>query len=124
MTVRTPPEDRHESDHNLVVCIIRLLGRFSPNRRVKAGRGDRAINLQRLVADPGLRADLKREMTILIPPPPGTPGRVDNKATALVETVMSTAGQIAPHTRRKQGPLGWCTPDEVRAEVHSRWHEK
>ena len=38
MTVRKSPEDRHESDLNLVVCSIRLLGPFAPNRRVTAGR--------------------------------------------------------------------------------------
>ena len=124
MTVRRPPEDRHESDHNLVVCTIRLLGRFAPNRRVKAGRKKRAIDLQRLMADPRLRADLNKEITKLTPPPPGTTGSVDNRATALVETVLSTAAKLAPHTSRKQGPLGWCTPEEVKAEVHSRWQER
>ena len=38
ITVRRPPEERHESDHNLVVASIRLLGRFAPNRRTKEGR--------------------------------------------------------------------------------------
>ncbi|CAN0537411.1 unnamed protein product, partial [Laminaria digitata] len=124
MTVRRPPEDRHESDHNLVVWTIRLLGRFAPNRRVKAGRKKRAIDLQQLMADPRLRADLNKEINKLTPPPPGTTDSVDNRATALVETVLSTAAKLAPRTSRKQGPLGWCTPEEVKAEVQSRWQER
>ena len=69
----------------------RLLGRFAPNRRVKAGSGKRAIDLQRLIADPGLRADFNREINKLTPPPPGTTGCVHDKATVLMETVLSTA---------------------------------
>ena len=67
---------------------------------------------------------LDREISKLTPPPPGTIGSVDDKAIALVETVLSTAAKLAPHTSRKQGPLDWCTPEEVKAEVHSRWKEK
>ena len=51
ITVRRPPEERHESDHNLVVANVRLLVRFAPNRRTKAGRGKRSTDLQRLMAD-------------------------------------------------------------------------
>ena len=38
ITVRRPPEEQHESDHNLVVANIRLSGRFAPNHRTKSGR--------------------------------------------------------------------------------------
>ena len=41
-----------------------------------------------------------------------------------METVLSTATQLAPHTSPKQGPLGLCMPEEVKAEVHSRCQEK
>ena len=91
---------------------------------MEAGRGKRVIDLQRLIADLGLRANLKREIPKLIPPPPGTIGSVDDKATALVENVLSTVVKLAPHTSRKQGSLGWCTPEGVKTEVYSQWHER
>ena len=124
ITVRRSPEERHESDHNLVVANIRLLGRFVPNFRTKAGWGKRPIDLQRLMADPGLRADLNNEITSkLTPLPPGTTHSVDDEAATLAEALLSTAARLAP-VRRKQGPRGWCVPEEVKAELHTRWLER
>ena len=123
--MRTPPEERHEPDHNLVVVSIRMLGRFAPNRRTKAGRGKRSIDLQRLMADHGLRADLNKEITpTLTPLPPGTTRCVEDEATTLAEALLSTAARLAPPVRRKQGPRGWCAPEEVKAELHARWLER
>ena len=109
----------------LVVASICLLDRFAPNRRTKAGRGKRYIDLQRLKADPGLRADLNNEITsTLTPLPPGTTRRVDDEAATLAEALLSTAARLAPSARRKQGPRGWCAPEEVKAELHTRWLER
>ena len=100
ITVRRPPEERHESDHNLVVANIRILGRFAPNRRTKAGRGKRSIDLQRLMAD---RADLNKEITpTLTPLLSGTTRCVDDEATTLAEALLSTAATLAAPVRRKQ----------------------
>ena len=120
--MRRPPEERHESDHNLVVANIRILGRFAPNRRTKAGRGKRSIDLQRLMAD---RADLNKEITpTLTPLLSGTTRCVDDEATTLAEALLSTATTLAAPVRRKQGPRGWCAPEEVNAELHTRWLER
>ena len=86
ITVQRRPEERHESDHNLVVVNIRILGRFGPNRRTIAGRGKRSIDLQRLMAGHGLRADFNKEITpTLTPLPPGTTRCVEDEATTLAE---------------------------------------
>ena len=108
-----------------MVASICLLDRFAPNRRTKAGRGKRYIDLQRLKADPGLRADLNNEITsTLTPLPPGTTRRVDDEAATLAEALLSTAARLAPSARRKQGPRGWCAPEEVKAELHTRWLDR
>ena len=107
ITVRRPPEERHESDHNLVVANIRILGRFAPNRRTKAGRGKQSIDLQRLMTDHGLRADFNKEITsTLTPLPPGTTRCVQDEATTLAEALPWTAARLAPPVRRTQGPRG------------------
>ena len=59
VTVRTPPRENAESDHNLVIASIRLLGRIAPNRPKIVIKSRRAIDLQRLMADPHLRMNLK-----------------------------------------------------------------
>ena len=77
------------------------------------------------MADHGLRADLNKGITsTLTPLPPGTTRCVDNEATTLAEALLSTAARLAPPVRRKQGPRGWCAPEEVKAESRTRWLER
>ena len=71
------------------------------------------------------RADLNKEITpTLTPLLSGTTRCVDDEATTLAEALLSTAATLAAPVRRKQGPRGWCAPEEVKAELHSRWLEK
>ena len=55
VTVRTPPRENAESNHNLVIGNIRLLGRIAPNRPKRVIKNRRANDLPRLMADPQLR---------------------------------------------------------------------
>ena len=55
VTVRTPPRENAESDHNLVIGNIRLLGRTAPNRPKGIIKNRRAIDLPRLMANLRLR---------------------------------------------------------------------
>ena len=55
VTVRTPPRENAESDHNLVTGNIRLFGRIAPNRPKRVTKNRRVIDLPRLMADPHLR---------------------------------------------------------------------
>ena len=61
---------------------------------------------------------------MLTPLPPGTTRYVDEEATTLAEALLSTAARLAPPVGRKQGPRGWCAPEEVKAELHARWLER
>ena len=45
VTVRTPPGENAESDDNLVIGNIRLLGRIAPNRLQRGTKNRRAIDL-------------------------------------------------------------------------------
>ena len=101
ITMWRPPEERHEPDHNLVAANIRFLGRFAPNRRTNAGWGNRSIDLQRLMGDHGLRADLNKEIISTHPPlPPGKTRSVDDEASMLVEALLSTAARLTPPVKR------------------------
>ena len=123
ITVRTPPRENAESDHNLVIANIRLLIRIVPNRPKIVINNRRAIELPRLMADPHLRMNLQSAIASnLASPTPGTnAGSVDDMASMLTETLMSNAADIAPPIRRKQVPRGWCATEETRAELNARW---
>ena len=49
---------------------------------------------------------------------------VDGKATALTETMLSTAANIAPRVQRCQGPRGWCSIKETKVEMLAAWQER
>ena len=51
VTVRTPPRENAESDHNLVIGNIRLLGRIAPNRPKGVIKNRRAV----VMANPHFR---------------------------------------------------------------------
>ena len=108
VTVRTPPRENAESDHNLVFGNIRLLGRIAPNRPKRVVKNRRAIDLPRLMADPRLRINFQNAIAAkLASPIPGTnAGSVDDMTSLLTETLLSTAADIAPPIRRKQVPRG------------------
>ena len=61
---------------------------------------------------------------MLTPLPPGITRSVDGEASTLAEALLSTAARLAPPIRRKQEPRGWCAPEEVKAELHTRWLER
>ena len=91
--MRTPPRENAESEHNLVIANIRLLGRIAPNRPKIVIKNRRAIDLPRLMADPHLRMNLQNAIAAkLASPTPGTnAGTVDDMASLLTETLLSNA---------------------------------
>ena len=126
VTVRTPPRKNAESDHNLVIASIRLLGRIAPNRPKIVVKSRRAIDLQRLMANPHLRMNLTNAIAAnLASPTPGTnAGSVDDMTSLLTETILSNTADKAPPIGRKQVPRGWCATEETRAELNARWQDR
>ena len=123
VTVRTPPRGNAESDHNLVIRNIRLLGRIAPNRPKGVVKNRRAIDLPRLMADPQLRMNFKNAIAAkLASPIPGTNARsVDDMTSLLTETLLSNAADTAPPIRCQQVWRGWCAAGETKAELNARW---
>ena len=72
--VQTPPRENAESDHNLVIGNIRLLGRIAPNRPKGVIKNRPAIDLPRLMAEPHLRMNFQNAIAAkqLASPIPGT----------------------------------------------------
>ena len=68
-----------------MIAIICLLGRIAPNRSKIVMKSRRAIDLQRLLADPQLRMHLKNSIAAnLASPTPGTnAGSVDDTTSIL-----------------------------------------
>ena len=122
----TPPREDAESDHNLVIGNIRLMGRIEPNRSKRVIKNRRANDLPRLMADPHFRIYLQNAITAKIASPtPGTnAGSVDDMASLLTETLLSNAADIAPPIRRKQAPMGWCATEETKAKLNARWQNR
>ena len=117
--MRTPPRENAELVHNLVIANIRLLGRIAMNRPKIVTQKHRAIDLERLVADPHLRMNLQNAIAAnLVFPTPGTnAGSVDDIASLLTEALLSNATDIAPPIRYKYVPRGWCANEETRTEL-------
>ena len=126
VTARTPSTENAESDHNLVIGNVRLLGRIAPNRPKRVIKKRRATDLPRLMADPHLWMNFQNAIAAkLASPIPSTyAGSVDDMASLLTETLLSNAADIAPPTRRKQVPRGWCATEETKAELNARWQDR
>ena len=61
----------------------------------------------------------------LAPPIPSTnTGSVNDVTSVLTETLLSNAADIAPLTRCKQVPRGWCATAKTKAEVTARWQDR
>ena len=122
-TVRTPPRENAESDHNLVIGNISLLGRIAPNRPKGVIKNRRAIDLPRLMADPQLWTNFQSAIAAkLASPIPGTnAGSVDDMTSFLTETLLSNADDMAPPIRGKQVTRGWYAVEETKAELNARW---
>ena len=119
VTVRRPALVKPESDQALGTADIRLLGRFSPNRRKLEIKGRRANALQQPMTNPQLRRAFTGRF---IPLPPGTD--VDGMAVAFAEAMLSTAANIAPREKCSQGPAGWYASKEKKAEMLAAWQER
>ena len=117
VTVRTPPRENAESDHNFVIGNICLLGRIAPNRPKRDIKNRRAIDLPRLMPEPHLQMNFQNAIAAkLASPIPGTnAGNVDDMTSLLTETLLSNAADIAPPIRRKQIPRGWCATEDTNA---------
>ena len=123
--MRTPPRENAESDHNLVIASIRLLGRiaYRPKIVVKIGR---AIDPQRLMAGQHLRMNLTNAIAAnLASPTPGTnAGSADDMTSLQTETLLSDAADIVPLIRRKQVQRGWCATEEKKKVLKARWQDR
>ena len=126
VTVRTPPRENAELDHNFVSGNIRLLGRIAPNRPKRVIKNRRAIDLPRLMADPHLWMNFQEAIAAkLASPVPGTNcGSIDDMTSVLTETLLWNAADIAPPIRRKQVPRGSCATEETKAELNARWQDR
>ena len=126
VTVRTPPRENAESDQNLVIGNIRLLGRIAPNCPKGVIKNRRAIHVPRLMADPHLRMNFQNEIAAKLSSPiPGTnTGSIDDMFSLLTKPLLSNAADIAPPIRRKQVLRGWCATVETKVGLNARWQDR
>ena len=127
VTVRTPPRENSESDHNLVIGNVRLLGRIAPNRPKIVIKNRRAIDLQRLMADLHLQMNLKNAIAAnLASPTPGTnAGSVDDMASLLTETILTVKCRrhSAPYSAQTSAEGLVCDRRDER-ELNARWQDR
>ena len=127
VTVWTPPRDNGEPDLNLVPGNFRSLGRIAPNRPKIVIKNRRAIDLQRLMADPHLRMNLKNAIAAyLASPTPGTnAGSVDDMASLLTETILTVKCRrhSAPYSAQTSAEGLVCDRGGER-ELNARWQDR
>ena len=74
------------------------------------------------MAHPYLRTNFREAIAAkLASSIPGTnTGSVDGMTSALTDTLLSNAADIALPIRCKQVPRGWCATDQTKAELNAR----
>ena len=112
--------DPKVSDHNVVFVHVRLGGRVAPNRRRRdVASGQPSIDLNRQKAEVDLRRELRARASRTVGPLERVATTVDELATELVDCVLAAAAEIAPGTKRRGGPKGWCGSEEVQRDINA-----
>ena len=118
VSVRRPPLEAPESDHNLVYAKFRIPRRSAPNRR----KGDstkktpKLADLRRLT-DPNLRCQVANVMVNALSPIPDDTC-ISDIATDMADVILSTAAELVPRSKRPRGAQGWCAGPGVEAEIN------
>ena len=124
-TVRRPPLETPESDHNLVYAKVRIPRRSALNGRKRDSTKEisKAADLRRLMADPNLRCQVAN--TMVAPQPPTADGTcISDIATDMADIMLSTATELAPRSERPRGAQRWCAGPGVEAEMDEAWQQR
>ena len=114
VSVRRPPLEAPESDHNLVYAKVRIPRRSAPNRRKRdrAKETSKLADLRRLMTDPNLRCQVANAMVY------------HRSATDMAYVMLSTAAELVPRSKRPRGAQGWCAGQGVETEMDAGWQQR
>ena len=104
---------------------VRIPRRSAPNRRKtdSTKKTPKLADLRRLMTDPNLRCQVSNAMVDALPPiPDGT--CISNIATDMADTMLSTAAELIPRSKRPRGAQGWCAGPGVEAEMNAAWQQR
>ena len=122
VSVRQPPLEAPESDHNLVYAKVRIPRRSTPNwrKRDSIKETPKLADLRRLMTDLNLRCQVANAMVAALPPiPDGT--CLGDIATDMADVMLSTAAELVPRSKRPRGAQGWSAGPGVEAEMNAAW---
>ena len=125
VSIRRPPLEAPESDHNLVYAKVRIPRRSASNRRKtdNTKTNTKLANLRRLMTDPNLRCQVANAMFNALPPTPDG-ACIDDIATDMANVMISTAADLVPCSKRPRGAQSWCAGPGVEAEMNAAWQQR
>ena len=106
------------SDHNIVSTLVKLLGHFARNRRMRAP-AEPPVDRRRLVTDPQLRQEVITSVGRQLRVNPTGYSSVDDVEAAFTAAIMRTAELvILPQERRRLG-RGWSGGARRKSELQA-----
>ena len=119
VTVHPQPSFLPISDHNIVSALVKLLGHFAPNRRLRASAKKPPVDRRRLVTDPQLRQEVATAVGRHLRANPPGDSSVDDVAAAFAAAIMRTAELVIPPQERRIPGRGWSGDARTESELQA-----
>ena len=118
VTVHPQPSFLPISDHNIVSALVKLLGHFARNRRLRASAKP-PVDRRRLVTDPRLRQEVATAVGRHLRANPPGDSSVDDVEAAFAAAIMRTAELVIPPQERRRLGRGWSGDARTEAELQA-----
>ena len=118
VTVHPQPSFLPISDHNIVSALLKLLGHFARNRRLRVSAKP-PVDRRRLVTDPQLRQEVATAVGRHLRANPPGDSNVDVVEAAFAAAIMRTAEMVIPPQERRRLGRGWSGDAQTKAELQT-----
>ena len=116
-----PPPAKADSDHNIVYAMVRLSGRFAPNRNVRTKKQIRPFDRQKFRSDGDCRQRVVEQILSKLPSLLSQPNSISEMAESLAKVVLDAIAKEVPPPPRRTHKLAWCASAETSAAFKVAW---
>lgn len=116
-----PPPAKADSDHNIVYAMVRLSGRFAPNRRVRTKNKIRPFDRQKFRSDGDCRQRVVARVLSKLPFLPSQPKSISEMAESFADAILDAVAKDVPPPPRHSHKPGWCETTETSAAIQLAW---
>ena len=116
-----PPPARADSDHNIVYAMVRISGRFAPNRHVRTKNEIRPFDRQKFRSDGDCRRRVMTRILSKLPFLPPQPNSISEMAESFADIILDAVAKEVPPPPRRTHKLGWCENAQTAAAFKIAW---